>query len=73
MKIIKQGSQYLIKEKGTNGHTLEITAYVSIEGITLYNKTSQLDFNFIDSQPEVVAKIGAMIRKAGLKSMKGKI
>lgn len=63
--IIKQGTQYLIKEKGTNGHMLEITAYVSDEGTTLYTKNSQLDFNFIDSQPEMLQKLGKMIQKAG--------
>ena len=71
--IIKQGSQYLIKEKGTNGHTLKITAYVSDEGITLYTKDSQLDFNFIDSEPEIVAKIGKMIYQIGTKAIKGKL
>lgn len=70
----KLGTDYLIQEEGTKkGKTLEITAYVSKSGITLFNNNHQLDFTFIDSKPEMLAKIGGMIRKIGLKAIKGKI
>lgn len=59
--IKKLGTDYLIQTKGTNGKTLEITAYISDEGITLYNKNDQNEFVFIDSDPKLVGKIGRML------------
>ena len=62
--ITKLGTDYLITERGTNGKTLEITAYVSDNGITLFTKDHQLDFTFQDSKPEMLAKIGKMFIQA---------
>lgn len=66
MKITKLGTEYLIEEKGTKkGKTLKIKAYVSKEGIDLYNQVGGMDFTFMESNPEMVQKIGKMIMKAG--------
>ena len=63
--IIKKGTDYLITEKGTNSRTLKIYCSVKEDGITLFNEYKQIDFNFIDSQPEMLIKIGKMIQQAG--------
>ena len=59
--ITKLGSDYKITEKGTNGHTLSIKAYISEEGITLFNNNEQLDFTFWDSKPEMLIGIGKLL------------
>jgi len=65
MKIKKLGTDYQIIEKGTTkGRTISIKAYVSDDGITLYNQNEQEEFIFSDSKPEMVKKIGRMIVKA---------
>lgn len=66
MTITKLGTDYLLTEKGTEkGKTLEMTAYVSKEGVCLFTKDHQSDFTFIDSKPAMLVKIGRMITKAG--------
>lgn len=62
--IKKLGTDYLITTKGTNGKTLEITAYVSDEGITLFRKDHQLDFTFIESKPEILKGIAKLMLEA---------
>jgi len=63
MKITKSGTEYLIQTKGTNGKTLTIFAYISDEGITLFTRNHQEDFTFIDTKPEILAKLGKMFIK----------
>jgi hypothetical protein len=66
MKITKQGTQYKITDKGTiHGKSLRITAYVSDKGVTLYNEREQLDFNFIESEQQLLRKLGKMITAVG--------
>ena len=64
MKVTKLGTDYLITDKGTNNKKLEITAYVSKDGVTLFRKDHQLDFNFIESDPVLLGKLARMFLKA---------